>query len=169
MTHGSNPGRTLGFERLLFFSDAVLAIAITLLVLEIRLPAPVNGHIAFEEAVPKLIGYAVSFYVISLYWMAHHHLFENVADYDRHLLRANLAFLASIAFLPFPNSIIAEHAGEGWAVIFYSLSLAVAGVMLLVLTLVAQRSAVMAEGSTRGFAWRLIIRSLGAPLVFVMS
>lgn len=169
MTHASDPGRALGFERMLFFSDAVLAIAITLLVLEIRLPAPINGVVAFEEVVPKLVGYAISFYVISLYWLAHHRLFETVAGYDRPLLRANLAFLASIAFLPFPTSVIAEHAGQGWAVIFYALSLALAGAMLMVLTVVSRRAAVVAPGSTQGFTWRLVIRSLAAPLVFAVS
>lgn len=169
MTHGNDPGRTLGFERLLFFSDAVFAIAITLLVLDIKLPPPVNGAIPYEEVVPKLIGYCVSFYVIGLYWLAHHRLFETVAGYDRPLLRANLAFLASIAFLPFPTSVIAEHAGQSWAVIFYALSLALAGAMLTVLTFVARRPALVVAGFTRGFTWHLIVRSLGTPLVFGTS
>jgi len=54
-------------------------------------------------------------------------------------------------------------------VVFYALSLAAAGGMLLVLTVVARRPALLAPGSKRGFTWHLIIRSLAAPIVFVTS
>src|ERR1700723_51476 len=97
----SGEGRKLGFERFIFFSDAVFAIAITLLVLDLKVPNA--DAFALAPLIPKLLGFGISFYVIGRYWLAHHQLFEAVEGYDGLLLGANLWFLASIAFLPFPT------------------------------------------------------------------
>ena len=169
MRVGGDAGQALGFERMLFFSDAVFAIAITLLVLNLRLPAIHSGVLTFDEIVPKLVGFVVSFFVIAQYWLAHHRLFESVKAYDAPLLRANLVFLASIAFLPFPTSAVAELVGTSIAVVFYALSVALVGLLQVMLTLVARRTALLAEGATRGGTWALVIRSLGAPLMFVAT
>ncbi len=169
MVPGASPGRALGYERMLFFSDAVFAIAITLLVLDLKLPPAVAGGIAIGPVIPKLFGFGISFYVISLYWLAHHRLFESITGHDRALLRTNLVFLASIAFLPFPTSVVAEYRDSTAAVIFYALSVATVGGLLVLLTLVARRPALMAPGATRGGTWRMVCRSLGAPLVFIAT
>ena len=169
MRVGGNAGRVLGFERMLFFSDAVFAIAITLLVLDLRLPPIHNDVLTLDEIVPKLVGFVVSFFVIAQYWLAHHRLFESVRDYDAPLLRANLLFLASIAFLPFPTSAVAELVGTSIAVVFYALSVAMVGLLLVMLTFVARRGPLRAEGATRGGTWAMVIRSLGAPLMFVAT
>src|SRR5947209_9460640 len=79
-------------ERMILFSDAVFAIAITLLAIEIKVPA-IDRHIAtddmllksLDELVPKFVGFFVSFYIIGLYWTIHHRMFGFVVNYNRKL------------------------------------------------------------------------------------
>ena len=163
----SGEGRKLGFERLIFFSDAVFAIAITLLVLDLRLP---NAD-AFDLAplVPKLLGFGISFYVIGQYWMAHHRLFEAVDGYDGMLLAANLWFLASIAFLPFPTSVVTEARPNSAPVTFYAASMMVVGLAMLALVLIARRPALLRPSTTRGGTVRVAVGACASPLVFAVT
>ena len=128
------------FERLAFFSDAVFAIAITLLVLDLK---PPNPHAPFDlrSMEPSFEGFAISFFVISLYWLAHHQLFGSLLREDRRLRVTNLWFLASVAFLPYPTSVIGSYDTATGPVIFYALSVATVGVLLVVLTWAARRPA----------------------------
>ncbi len=120
----------IGMERLIFFSDAVFAIAITLLSLEIRLPA-VEGSISNTQMVellwsiwPKYLAYVISFLVIGLFWIGHHRKFSYIQRYDGNLLRLNLLLLMAIAFVPFPTTLLSEH-GNRTATIFYALVMVV--------------------------------------------
>ena len=126
-------GRVLGFERFLLFSDAVFAIAITLLVLDLKPSLSSAGEFVIAPVIPNLIGFGLSFYVVGRYWLAHHQLFEAVRTYDRRLLTANLAFLASIVFLPFPTSVVALGKPVSRTVIFYTLSVAAVGLLMVAL------------------------------------
>lgn len=115
----------LSLERLIFFSDAVFAIAITLLALEIRLPSTdatlTNHELAKSllEIWPKYLGYGISFLVIGSFWIGHHRKFQYIKRYDSKLLLINLIFLMVIAFIPFPASVISEF-GNRTATIFYA-------------------------------------------------
>jgi uncharacterized membrane protein len=157
------------FERLVFFSDAVFAIAITLLVLDLRVPAGALDGQAWREIFPKVLGFLISFFVIGIYWMAHHELFGTLEREDGPLKVANLAFLASIVFLPFPTSVIAGHVNSTASVAFYALSVASVGLLLAMLGLIARRPALMRPGETRGRTLRFFTRSIAAPSVFVIS
>jgi uncharacterized membrane protein len=157
------------FERLVFFSDAVFAIAITLLVLDLRIPAGALDAQAWREIFPKVLGFFISFFVIGIYWMAHHELFGTLEKEDGPLKVANLAFLASIVFLPFPTSVIAGRVNSTASVVFYALSVATVGLLLVMLTLVARRPALMRSDETRGRTLRFVTRSLASPSVFVIS
>lgn len=95
-------------ERLVFFSDAVFAIAITLLIIEIKVPSlhglPVSDDSflhAFSLLLPNLVGFALSFFIIGLYWSLHHRMFGYVTDYNGKLIWLNLLFLFSIVLMPF--------------------------------------------------------------------
>jgi uncharacterized membrane protein len=126
---------TLGLERLIFFSDAVFAIAITLLALDIRLPsggeAPSNAQLLAQllGLWHKYLAYMISFLAIGSFWMAHHRRFRYIKRYDRGLLILNLLFLMVIAFVPFPTSVISES-GNRTATVFYALTMTLAGLML---------------------------------------
>ena len=118
---GSFRNARLQFERLVFFSDAVFAIAITLLVLDLRLPLSSHGEINLGGIGSKVFGFALSFSVIGIYWLSHHRLFGELRAKDRALRVANLFFLASIVFLPFPTSVIAQFPATTVSVVFYRL------------------------------------------------
>ena len=125
----------LGLERLIFFSDAVFAIAITLLALEVRLPET-EGLLNNAELVSQLSGmwheylaYIISFLVIGTFWMAHHRKYRYIKRYDDRLLFLNLLMLMVIAFIPFPSSIISKYPDRS-ATIFYALTMVMAGVLL---------------------------------------
>jgi uncharacterized membrane protein len=134
-----------GLGRLINFSDAVIAIAITLLVLEIRLPEltrGLDGPTITGEVLsiwPKYLGYLVSFWVIGLYWMAHHRIFRLIDSYDRRLLTLNLAFLCTVAFMPFPTSVLFDYAGVFIVVLLYAGTLTLTGLSLVAIWLYATK------------------------------
>ncbi len=104
-------------ERLILFSDAVFAIAITLLVLEIKIPEihnNVSDKVLLKELVhliPKFVGYFISFMLIGIYWTVHHRIFGYVINFDSKLLRLNLMFLFFIALMPFSTGFYSEYVG----------------------------------------------------------
>lgn len=102
-------------NRLEAFSDGVIAIAITLLVLEIGVPETEEGGLAqaLADQWPSYAAYAVSFTVIGIMWMNHHAIFDRVAVVDRPLLVLNLHLLLWIALLPWPTALLAEHVDSG--------------------------------------------------------
>jgi uncharacterized membrane protein len=103
-------------ERMILFSDAVFAIAITLLVIEIKVPE-IDRHIATDEMlqhslgemIPKFIGFFFSFFIIGLYWTIHHRMFGYVINYTAKLLRLNLIFLLAVALMPFSTAFYSEY------------------------------------------------------------
>ena len=167
--HTHKHSESLRFERLTFFSDAVFAIAITLLVLDLKLPPTRDGVLHFEGMTPKFVGFGVSFFVIGIYWLAHHRLFGTLRREDGKLRLINLMFLASIVFLPFPTSVIAEYPATTVSVVLYALSVSAVGVLLIALACVARRPKLMRLGETRGGTWHFVIRSLAAPSIFLSS
>lgn len=101
-----------GLDRLVNFSDATVAIAITLLLLPLVDVANDIDRMSLgallSENVGKLIAFFVSFVVISRLWLSHHGLFEATRSYSTTVLRVNFVWLASIAFLPFSSNLIAQ-------------------------------------------------------------
>jgi uncharacterized membrane protein len=125
----------LGLERIIFFSDAVFAIAITLLVLEIRLPVGEDILEDFQLFAQlksmwhEYLAYLISFMVIGTFWMAHHRKFRYIRRYDHRLMILNLLYLMVIAFIPFPSSIISQYPGPT-ATTVYALTMVLAGLLL---------------------------------------
>ena len=96
------------------FSDGVFAIAITLLVLELRVPEA-HGRLLRDLLVewPQFAAYVSSFFVIGIMWVNHHSMFREITRADRVLLFLNLLLLLWTALLPFPTALIARHLGDG--------------------------------------------------------
>lgn len=122
-------------NRLEAFSDGVFAIAITLLVLEIKVPPP--GTALGAELLhlwPSYLAYVVSFLVIGAIWINHHAMFQLIVRVDGTLLLLNVLHLMLIAFLPFPTAVLAEafHRGmdESVAAAFYGGILTVIGILV---------------------------------------
>jgi len=100
--------------RLETFADGVFAIAITLLILEIRLPAPEphgETHLFSRLASlwPSYLGYAVSFIIIGIGWINHHNFLKLIDHTDHTFMVLNLLLLLCVAFVPFPTRVLAEH------------------------------------------------------------
>jgi uncharacterized membrane protein len=99
-------------ERLIFFSDAVFAIIITIMILDVKLPevaryaSESDARNAFLQLLPKLTGYSVSFYLIGRLWMLHLRIFSFLKDYNSQLIIINLLFLFSISLYPFALSFL---------------------------------------------------------------
>jgi uncharacterized membrane protein len=122
----------LGLERIIFFSDAIFAIAITLLALEIRLPETAEGEVtwgALGALWPKYLSYIISFLTIGGFWISHHRKFRLIERYDTRLMWLNLLALASVAFLPFPTALLGGHGNEKPAAVFYALAVIASGLL----------------------------------------
>ena len=142
--------RTLSTRRLEAFSDGVLAIAITLLVLDISVRPP-GGLTDLLREWPALLGYVVSFVTIGAVWLAHTTLTEVLSRTDQILLRLNLLLLLAVAFLPFPTRMVADSLSltatgpERVAVTLYGLVLLAVRILLAALFAYASREQLLVE------------------------
>lgn len=93
------------------FSDGVFAIAITLLILEIKVPPAGEGPLgaALLARWPSYVAYVVSFLTIGIMWANHHNVMDHVRRADRGLLLVTVFFLMAVSFIPFPTAVLAEH------------------------------------------------------------
>lgn len=123
----------LQLERIVFFSDAVFAIAITLLIIEIKVPhlehdaSDRDFWVALLKETPKIIGFMFSFFVIGAYWVGHHQIYGYIEKWDGGLIWRNVAFLATIAFIPFSTAFFSEYPERFVPLFLYALSFSVAG------------------------------------------
>lgn len=124
-------------ERLVFFSDAVYAIAITLLVIEIHVPrldrdASDAAHwVALAQLIPNFIGYAISFAVVGLFWMGHHRAFALARHYHQRIVGWNLAMLSVIAFMPFVTAYLSSNINQRVPALVYSVTMLLAALLNL--------------------------------------
>jgi uncharacterized membrane protein len=139
---GSSPGpsrRGFGTGRLEAFSDGVFAIAITLLVLDVAVPASAERHLlrAVIDLWPSYLGYVVSFSTIGAMWLGHNAVTEYLNRANVVFVRLNLLFLLFVAFLPLPTRLFADFierdSPERVAVTIYGISLLLTSTMLLAL------------------------------------
>jgi TMEM175 potassium channel family protein len=119
-----------GIGRILALSDGVFAIAITLLILEIAVPATTSDTDlpkALLELWPRYLAYVLSFVVIARFWVTHHQAFRLIARYDTVLIWLNLVLLMFVSFLPFPTAVLGAHNGSPAAAVLYAAAVALAG------------------------------------------
>ncbi|MEP6628093.1 MAG: TMEM175 family protein, partial [Ginsengibacter sp.] len=124
-------------ERMILFSDAVFAIAITLLIIDLKIPdipAPVTDQKMSNSVIsliPKFTGFVLSFFIIGLYWTIHHRIFGFIIGYTNKLVWLNLIFLFGIVLMPFSTSFYSEYLLEylKLPVIFYAINISFLGVM----------------------------------------
>jgi uncharacterized membrane protein len=124
-----------GFDRVVFFSDAVVAIAMTLLILPVvdDVSNVTDTTVAglLDDIGGRLLAFAISFVVIAKFWTVHHMLFEHVEGYTPAVIWWNMAWLAAIVFLPLPTEVLGTlHTSRG-ASAFYILSVLAVSVTLI--------------------------------------
>ena len=112
MTEPKHPRHNFLIERIAFFSDAVFAIAITLMAIEIHPPVVHKGDSdavvwqEFKHLLPEFAGLFVSFILIGLTWLRHHQLFRYVDNYDMRFLIINMGLLFFVVLFPFSNAFL---------------------------------------------------------------
>lgn len=131
-------------ERLKAFSDAVFAIAITLLVIEVHVPRldtldDAAYLAALAHLVPSFMGFVLSFLTIGALWIAHHRLFGVLDGYEPRLMWPNMLLLMVIAFMPFATALMSSNPLARVPEVFYSATLLAAGLLQLLLFQLALR------------------------------
>lgn len=161
-------------ERLIVFCDAVIAITITLLVLEISLPveaetlADAELWQALVAMGPRLLGYVISFLVIALFWIGHRQKFEWIVRSSGLLIWLNFGFLLGISWMPFATDILIENGGR-LATILYAALVVLIALLAAAMSWHAVRAGLAADSHKDISAWRLSWPSLGTAAVFALS
>lgn len=121
---------TLEFERVLTFSDAVFAIALTLLIVSVVIPTVQNSDSgsamlsALMGIAPHFLGFFLGFVMVARYWAAHHRFCSSLSSLDNRFIQINLAYLALVAFLPFPTGLFGTYLQNPVSVALFGLTLA---------------------------------------------
>jgi uncharacterized membrane protein len=171
---GSETGKEL--DRIVNFSDAVFAIVITLLVLDIRVPNIPDTLVSQElpsrisDLGPKFLSYVISFLVIAVYWQAHHRVFRPIRSYDTTLLWLNFLFLMAISFLPFLTSLLGEYSEEQLSVVIYAATAALASLLLVSISWYATTEHRLVDSELDDEVERTrLVQGLAVSVVFVLS
>ncbi|MFI5152879.1 MAG: TMEM175 family protein [Chitinophagales bacterium] len=170
-------------ERIVLFSDAVFAIAITLLVIDIKVPEFHTGQVnesAFLylllDQLPKFIGFVLSFFFIGLYWTIHHRMFGFIVNYTRKLIWLNLLFLFAIVLMPFSTALYSEYSTPQFIMLITPYAIYVGNICLigfadyLMWRYISNPKNEIAEGfPSQDFVKKGKIRSLLLPSIFLLS
>jgi uncharacterized membrane protein len=124
--------RIEGTSRIEAFSDGVIAIIVTLLIFEVRLPE-VPPHASSAEfwaalvsIAPKFGSFALSFAAVAIYWVNHHHFFSGITHTDWKLLWLNNLLLFFLSIVPFTTAVLGDHLDQPIAIALYALDLGLA-------------------------------------------
>ena len=120
--------------RLEAFSDGVIAVIITIMVLELKVPQ-FNGAAGLRTIAPTLAVYALSYAFVGIYWINHHMLLEGIENSNPRILRANLVWLFFLSLLPFFTAYVLDKREDRFSVALYSASLLMTGFSFLILRL----------------------------------
>jgi uncharacterized membrane protein len=163
------PEQNRDLDRIVFFSDAVFAITITLLVLQIEVP-DIPEELVVEELGasllvlwPKYLGYVTSFLSIAVFWNIHHRIFRDVRGYDGGLIFLNFLFLMFVAFLPFPTALLGEYGDYQLPVAIY------AGTLTAIYWYVTSGNRFVDDTSDSKTVQFFLIRGLTLPVIFLLS
>ena len=163
------------FARVLAFSDGVYAIAMTLLVVGIGLPALTHAADEGElldklsDAFPEVFSFFLSFAVIGRYWLAHHEFFARLRAMDIPFIRLHLVYLGFVAFLPFPTDVLGNYFENAVAAALYALTIAVVSGLEVVLLAYAYRARLLREALPADvYRWE-VTASTSPVILFLLS
>jgi len=161
----------VGKQRLEAFSDGVIAIIITVMVLEMKVPQGAD-RAALRPLIPVLLSYVLSFVFLGIYWSNHHHLLQAVRHVNGRILWANLHLLFWLSLTPFVTSWMGENHFAAWPVAVYGAVLLLAAVAYFILTreLIAlhgrDSTLAAAVGSDLKGKGSLVLYAAAIPLAF---
>jgi TMEM175 potassium channel family protein len=128
----------MGKDRLAAFSDGVIAILITIMVLELKIPHGADFH-ALEEVWPSLVTYILSFVYLGIYWNNHHHLLHTVTRVDGLILWANLHLLFWLSLIPAATAWMGQNLAQPLPTALYGVSLLLPAIAYYLLVLAILR------------------------------
>jgi len=169
----SFPGLTT--RRIEAFSDGVFSIVITLMAFQIKLPAidPAHAAVDLPRAVlslwPEFYTYALSFFMVGVYWIGHHNAYHHIQHSNRALLWLNLISLMLVALLPFSTSLFGRFLEQQLAVIIYGLNIIAIGAANYLQWQYALRARLVDSEIEDWFVERANFRLLVAPAVALVS
>jgi uncharacterized membrane protein len=175
MVDDGSPGLERGpdVDRIVFFSDAIFAIAMTLLAISLRLPVDTkDSDVAHElhNTIPSIYAYMLSFAAIGVYWLAHHRMFHFIRAFDGTLIVLNLATLCVVAFVPFPTTVLGDHGKTTAGVVFYATTIGLLGVAMESTWMYAARGYRLIRPDTSADYLRYsMLRGMIPPAVFFAS
>ncbi len=162
----------MGTGRLEAFSDGVLAIIITIMVLELKVPHG-GGLATLKPLYPIAISYILSFVTIGIYWNNHHHLMHSVEHINGKVMWANMHLLFWLSLIPFGSGWMGENSFALWPVVVYGIILAMSGIayFLLVRSLVHLHGTdsilAKAVGNDKKGRFSVLMFSTGVGLAFL--
>jgi uncharacterized membrane protein len=165
---------TRGLERLIFFTDAVVAIAITLLILPLVDAAsdPSDLNLGAAEFLTghyeQILAFLISFAVIARLWVAHHRLFEHLASYNRRIVWISLAWAFTIAVLPLPTAMTARFDTVPLTVGFYVGTMLVSSALLTLLALMIRGNPAL-EAADNPIPRLMIDNSVATTTLFLVA
>jgi len=163
----------INLERIGGFSDAVFAVAITLLILTIDVPVVSDVSELGSELKalwPKFLGFLISFLIIGFFWVAHHFIFNYLRRLTPGLLWLNLFFLMFIVILPFSSDLMSEYNNSKVAVMFYGANMALASLMLLLLWMyMSHDNRLIDEDFDPALRRHLLLMYLNMTIIFLIS
>lgn len=168
-------GRGLEFDRLAFFSDAVFAIAITLVAVEIGVPeiedseSPVQLWAAFRQDLPTIVAFFISFAVLAGYWLANHRFISALRAYDGRYRAWTMVYLAAVAFLPYPAATFGRYPDNGVAVALFAAAASAVSTLEAALFWSAYRGGLFTRAMSRRQALEAMVGSLTPVAVFALS
>jgi TMEM175 potassium channel family protein len=162
-------GRDL--SRIAAFSDGVMAVAITLLVLNIDTPSVSEDKLgeALVDLLPSVLAYLLSFALIGRYWVIHHQLFSKFVRFDGRLVALNLLFLMLIALVPFSTDLYDQYTDAPLAAAVFAGSLAVAALVHCAMTVHATKAGLVETADERQELALGAAVALGICAVFLLS
>ena len=137
MSEPAPGGFYLSKHRLETLTDGIFAVAMTLLVIDLKIPE--TAQITTQEQLiaavlhllPKFIAWLISFFVLAIFWAGHHRLFHYVRVIDTKLTWLTIGYLACASLIPFSSALSGEYSGTLFSQIFYSANMALLGMMAL--------------------------------------
>jgi uncharacterized membrane protein len=182
-------GEGSAFDRVAYFTDAVFAIAMTLLIVSVQapdIPPELTGDRRelmdamverLDVLLPQLFSFFLAFLLLARYWLAHHAFFAVLDRVDRRFIALNLTYLAFVAFLPFPTELVGKYERDPVSVSIFALTLAAISGMESVLFRHAHRAGLLADPmSERTYRYGMIQSTtpvvlflLSIPVAFVWS
>ena len=161
--------------RLESLSDGVFSVALTLLILNFKLPSTTEGlGPALLGLWPQFIGYSISVLLVGAIWASHHAMFLHIKQVDRVLLFLNTLLLADVAFLPFPTAVLANSISSGKdlviATMFYGGVLTIGGVLFNAIWLYASLlTPRLHDDANRTHIWKASLRFGFGPIAYLFS